>query len=349
MGNGVRKKLLTMVMITEAVLLLFSGCGKISPKKSVREVSEKYSVADENQLIVYTSHKKEVYLPIIQEFENRTGIYVDIKAGGTQEMMQMADAASAQGLCDIMFGGGVESYEAWKDNFMSYESSEARELDRNFMSKDGTWTPFTELPIVFIYNKKLVNSSSAPHTWEQLFDSKWKGKIAFADMDNSGTSYTIVSTISQITGDSPENVVSRLYNQLDGNILKSSGDVIPDVSNGTTLVGITLEETALKAINRGYNIDMIYPQDGTSAVPDGCGIVVNAPHEENAKLFIDFITGYDTQSYAMDEFYRRPVREDVKLRKVFGDITIIDFDVQQSAEEEEAAFDTWHQLTGQED
>ena len=324
---GLYKKI---ALLTGASMLLLSGCAQADQAQSARDISDKYSVADENQLIVYTSHKEEVYLPIIEEFENRTGIYVELHAGGTQEMMQMASSAADKGDCDIMFGGGVESYEAWRDMFVSYDA-------------------FTELPIVLIYNKKLVNESMAPKTWQALFDGSWKGKIAFADMDNSGTSYTIVSTISQITGGSPEDVVSRLYNQLDGNILKSSGDVIPDVSNGTTLVGITLEETALKAINKGYNIDMIYPQDGTSAVPDGCGIVVNAPHEENAKLFIDFITGYDTQSYAMDEFYRRPVREDVKLRKVFGDITIIDFDVQRSAEEEEAAFDTWHQLTGQED
>ena len=349
MGYGLKKKLIAITMITEAFLLLFSGCGKIETKLSVREVSAKYSVADENQLIVYTSHKKEVYLPIIQEFENRTGIYVDIKAGGTQEMMEMASEASEKSGCDIMFGGGVESFEAWKDIFMPYQSGESEKLDQKFLSTDGTWTPFTELPIVFIYNRKLMNSSSAPRSWEQLFDEKWKGRIAFADMDNSGTSYTIVSTISQMTGESPDAVVEKLFNQLNGKVLKSSGDVIPDVSNGTTLIGITLEETALKAINKGYNIEMIYPQDGTSAVPDGCAIVKNAPHQENAKLFIDFITGYDTQCYAMEEFSRRPVREDVALKKDFGDFTIIDFDVEKSAADENIAFGAWHRLTGQED
>ena len=109
-------------------MLLLTGCANKAASQSVQEISEKYSVAEENQLIVYTSHKEEVYLPIIQEFENRTGIYVELKAGGTQEMMQMAKSASDKSACDIMFGGGVESYEAWSYIFDSYEA-------------------FTELPI----------------------------------------------------------------------------------------------------------------------------------------------------------------------------------------------------------
>lgn len=319
-----------IALLAGASMLLLSGCAQADQAQSARDISDKYSVADENQLIVYTSHKEEVYLPIIEEFENRTGIYVELHAGGTQEMMQMASSAADKGDCDIMFGGGVESYEAWRDMFVSYDA-------------------FTELPIVFIYNKKLVNESMAPKTWQALFDGSWKGKIAFADMDNSGTSYTIIATISQMTGEPSDSVVEQVYSQLDGRVLKSSGDVIPDVSNGTSLVGITLEETALKAINKGYNIDMIYPEDGTSAVPDGCGILLNAPHMENAESFVEFIGSYETQQYAMDEFYRRPVLEDVELNENFGELKIIDFDVAKAAEDEPLALGRWHQLTGQED
>ena len=152
-----------------------------------------------------------------------------------------------------------------------------------------------------------------------------------------------------MTGEDTATVVELVVDQLDGKLLKSSGEVIPDVSNGTTLVGITLEETALKAIDKGYNIEMVYPADGTSAVPDGVGLLKNAPHEENAKAFIDFITSYDTQSFAMEQYYRRPVREDVVLDKSFGKIKIIDFDVELSAQEKEGAFSTWHSLTDQED
>ena len=89
------------LLMTVAVTLLFSACAQTEREKNIDYISEKYAIPEENQLIVYTSHKEEVYLPIIREFESRTGIWVDVHAGGTTEMMRAARAASKNGECDI--------------------------------------------------------------------------------------------------------------------------------------------------------------------------------------------------------------------------------------------------------
>ena len=190
-----KKKNVIRAAVTCLLLLLLSACSFDSRQKDVEYISEKYAVPDKKQLIIYTSHKEEVYLPIIREFENRTGIWVEVHSGGTAQMMQEAKAASETGSADIMFGGGIETYQAHEDIFFPYKTSENDSLDKNDVSEEGYWTAFTELPIVFIYNNKLVSSREAPKMWEELFDSRWKGKIAFADPNNSGTSYTILSTM----------------------------------------------------------------------------------------------------------------------------------------------------------
>lgn len=327
-------------------MLLLSSCQNTERQKEIESISLKYNVPEEKQLVVYTSHKEEVYLPIIQEFENRTGIWVDLHAGGTAEMFAQVKEASKNGQCDIMFGGGVESYEAEKDLFMPYEAGEKDKLDSKYVDDDNYWTPFTGLPIVFIYNKKLVSNSEAPTTWESLFDSKWKGKIAFADINNSGTSYTIISTMEQLFDEEAKSLVPRFYEQLEGKVLNSSGQVIPKVSDGGFLVGITLEETAQKAIEQGEDIGMIYPEDGTSSVPDGCAMVRNAPHSYNAGKFIDFVISYDTQKYAQENFYRRSVRSDL-VKNSGGNITLIDFDLGKSAKQQEEVFSLWNALNEQ--
>ena len=43
---------------------------------------------------------------------------------------------------------------------------------------------FTELPIVLIYNNKLVDAASAPRGFEDLFDGNWDGKVSFADPED---------------------------------------------------------------------------------------------------------------------------------------------------------------------
>ena len=344
---GKRLRAIMTATLLAAVTLLLSACAGSERKQEIEELSSSYAVPQEKQLIVYTSHKEEVYLPIIREFESRTGIWVELHTGGTTQMFSEVKEASEQGRCDIMFGGGIESYEAAKDLFMPYEPVERSALDPDYVDDEDRWIPFTELPIVFVYNKKLVSYSELPTTCEELFDSKWKGQIAFADPNSSGTSYTILSTMEQLFNEEPQSLVPRFYEQLEGRILPSSGQVIPEVSDGSFLIGITLEETARKAMDQYEDISMLYPEDGTSAVPDGIAMVKNAPHSYNAGKFIDFVVSYDTQRYATENFYRRSARSDVGSKRGNTE-TFIKFDVEKSAREEEEVFSLWNALAGQE-
>ncbi len=340
-------KRIGILIVAEAAMLLLSSCGNSKRQADIEYISRKYAVPDDKQLIVYTSHKEEVYLPIIREFENRTGIYVEIHSGGTAQMLSLVEEGIDTGACDIMFGGGIESYEAEKDLFIPYEVHDKAELDDRYTDPDNYWTPFTELPIVFIYNSKLVSRSEVPESWSDLFDESWKGQIAFADPGSSGTSYTILSTMEQILEMDTKELVEKFYGQLDGKVLSSSGRVIPEVSSGNSLIGITLEETARKAMAQGEDISFVYPREGTSCVPDGCAMVRNAPHSYNAGKFIDFIVGYDTQKFAVEKFYRRSVRSDINLTYA-GMIDQIDFDIKKSAAQQARVLELWMQLSGKE-
>ena len=132
-----RVKRIVVAIVAEALTLLLSSCGNSERQTQIQYISEKYNVPEEKQLIVYTSHKEEVYLPIIREFENRTGIWVEIHAGGTAEMFSEVRNGLDEGKCDIMFGGGIESYEAQKDLFMPYETGDKAILDGNYLDEDN--------------------------------------------------------------------------------------------------------------------------------------------------------------------------------------------------------------------
>ena len=61
------------------------------------------------RLTLYTSHKQAVYGPIVKEFQEETGIWVEVITGGTNELLERIAAEAEQPVCDVMFGGGVES------------------------------------------------------------------------------------------------------------------------------------------------------------------------------------------------------------------------------------------------
>lgn len=67
------------------------------------------------------------------------------------------------------------------------------------------------------------------------------------------------------------------------------------VADGEFYVGLTIEKSAIKYAD-DPSVGFVYPKDGTSAVPDGVALVKGCPNEENAKLFIDFVTSKECQT-----------------------------------------------------
>lgn len=286
---------------------------------------------DADRLVIYTSHKPEVYEPIIREFESRTGLWVVLESGGTEEMLDRIAREADAPACDLMFGGGVESLNAYRVYFAEHPL-EGLALDE----ASSKWLPFSSLPIVMIYNPKLTK---APDGWHDLTDEKWRGRIAFADPSVSGSSYTALATLLQI--DKRKNVLEQFFHNLDGQILQGSGDVVGAVASGRALIGVTLEETALKGVNAGYDIEMVYPSEGTSAVPDGVALVAGGPHPQNAELFLAFILSDDVQNRLSTKFYRRSVLDEPT------EFTQIDYDIEWASEQKAATLAAWALLRGE--
>ena len=119
-----------------------------------------------NRLIVFTSHKSEVYAPIIKEFELRTGISVEVQAGGTTEMLEKIKNGEE---ADVMFGGDIQNYTYYNDYIEPYVASESSSLDFRYLEHHDSYTFFSQLPLVFIYNNKLVNNQRAPQKWFDFY------------------------------------------------------------------------------------------------------------------------------------------------------------------------------------
>ncbi|MFR3290261.1 MAG: extracellular solute-binding protein [Lachnospiraceae bacterium] len=164
------KRLLCLALMA---LLLLSGCAQGT------DVSA-FAPGEEERLVIYTSHKEEVYGPIIKEFQQRTGIWVEVVTGGSGELLERIamEAEGGQPACDLMFGGGVESLAAYEDCFEPCTPEGVENLRGVGLSEEGLWTPFSSLPLVLIYNTRLVSEGELTG-WADLLDPRWKGRIAF--------------------------------------------------------------------------------------------------------------------------------------------------------------------------
>lgn len=328
------KRMLALLLL----VLLLAGCSGQTGQESPAYVPE-----EENRLMIYTSHKEEVYAPIVKEFEERTGIWVQVVTGGTTELLEHIAGGDTD--CDLMFGGGIDSIYAYKDCFEPYVSRRMENVAPRFINGD-ICTPFSSLPVVLIYNPKLLYVNP-PTGWSSLLDEAWKGKIAFADPLVSGSSYTALCTMIQALQGEPADIIDAFVENLDGNVLDSSGLVISAVAEGNCYIGVTLEETALKAVRAGYDIAMVYPEEGTSDLPDGAAVIAGCAHRENARLFIDFLLSSDVQDRLGTSFCRRSVREGAALPDGCGEMTRIDYDILWAGRYQTEILSRWTENAGE--
>ena len=315
--------------------LFLSACQKT-------ERTTEYTPDESMRLTIYTSHKEEVYMPIVREFEERTGIWVDVITGGTNELLERIESQQDNVEADVMFGGGVESLKAYEHCFSPYVVGSSGSIREPHQAEDAVWTPFSALPVVLIYNTKLVSPDKITG-WSSLSDPIFRGRIAFADPAISGSSFTALAT-QILAGNSMGKTLATLAENLQGKTLSGSGDVLNAVADGSYLVGITLEETALKYIAAGADLAMVYPEEGTSCVPDASAIVKGAPHSENAKKFLDFTVSYEVQQMLSESSYRRPVRSDIPAGESLlplQDIVLVDYDIDWACKNRDVILSDW--------
>ena len=75
------------MLLLALLLALLCGCAASEPLPD-------YAPEESQRLILYTSHKKEVWQPIVKEFEARTGVWVTVVEGGSNELLEQLIGAS---------------------------------------------------------------------------------------------------------------------------------------------------------------------------------------------------------------------------------------------------------------
>jgi len=364
------KKLLVTLLAIMMVLSAFVGCQKApaeapaaaapaapaapaEPAKDEAPAEEAVDPASiKGEVSVYVAHNGDQYNRAIELFnEKYPKIEVLVVSAGTGDCLQRIAAESENPQCDVMWGGTTESLEAYKEYFQPYVCAEDANIAESFKDPDDKWIGESQQPAVIMYNKNLVAEDEVPKNWEDLLDPKWEGKIASANPASSGSAYTLLCNM--ILSESKEADYSdgwAFIEQLAKNIIISGGSssVYKGVANGEYALGLTLEQLAWVYVGADpENCGMIYPEDGSSNVPDGFAMVANCPNPEAAGLFMDFLVSKECQQVMSDEFGRRTIRSDMEQPEVLPnleEIYFIDYDFEWAGAGKDDVVAKWDEI-----
>ena len=323
----------------------------VPENEPAEEPTEKAPEDYTGTLTIYSPHDSDPLLAGIAGFESTyKNVKVEYFADGTSNLVAKIAAESAAPVADVLWGGGADTLAAYKEYFQPYAPSCIDLIDPSLYDAEYYWIGESPLPMVFIANTDLIPEDAIPQTWAALaeFDTDTYGKIAIADPTSSGSAFTQLCTIVFLFGEESDDyasgweMVSAILPKLE--VKNSSSLAHKDIYAGENAVGITLEKAAVQYTEE--NMKVVYPTDGTSAVPDGVAIVKNCPNQELAELFVEYVLGYDCQVAQNGEWGRRPIRSDVTPVGLapLDSITLMNYNFDYAANNADTIKDTWRDM-----
>lgn len=301
----------------------------------------------QGKVAVYTAHKSSIVQKMIPMFERDTGIKAEVIELGSGDVFRRVKAEAAAPKADVIWSVTGSLLTENAAVLEPYALADASQLDQRFVA-DKSWMPYTAVIYVLMVNTKMVKDADIPQTWEQLSDPKWKGKIASARANNSGSAFQQMTTVLTAFGDKGWEKYTTLAKNF---VFTDSSGVVPRfVADGEAPLGLTLEDNALEYVAGGAPVKIAYIKDGTTASPDGVALVKGGPNPENGKKFIEWALSKKTQEALVAEAGRRSVRKDVGAPGAvtpLADLTLIKLKSVEELGGTKAILEKWRAATGQ--
>ena len=122
----------------------------------------------------------------------------------------------------------------------------------------------------------------------------------------------------------------NLFSLVDGKIASSSSNVYKAVADGEMAVGLTYEDPALKLLNDGVDVKVIYPKEGTVFLPGNAAIIKMPNTWKTLKNLSISLLSQDIQDKLGTETTIRPIRKNAKTNKNMKSMTEINIATEDS-------------------
>jgi len=301
-------------MAISAATLLASACG------SDDDGSAGPGETDDGgggELVVYSGRNEDLVAPLIEMFEEESGISVEVRYGDTAEMAAQILEEGDNSPADVFFGQDAGALGALAaDERLTELSDEQLGLVGDGLKDDeGRWVGTSARARVAVYNNEELTEADLPDSILDFTDPKWKGRIGWAP--TNGSFQAFVTALRVIEGEDG----ARAW--LEG--IQANEPLAYD-NNVATVEAVAAGEVSVGFVNHYYLYQFLtedpdYPASnklfgggdaGGLVNVAGAGILDTADHVAAANAFVDFLLSTEAQTYFATETYEIPVADGVE-------------------------------------
>lgn len=265
------------------------------------------------ELVIYSGRSEPLIVPVIQLFQQQTGIKVTLQSGSATALANLVLQEQPNPRADIFIANdaGTLEFLKLKNVLQPYISEQIKKIPEQFRARDGSWLGVSGRSRVIMYNTKLLKPEELPQSVFELTNPRWKNKLAMATTRNESV-IAWVTALRLVKGDA---FTKEYLLKLKANgvvTLNGHTDVRKAVGRGEFPLGLVNHYYYHLELRDGSPVGVIYPDQG----PDDIGVLVNAAgaalvrnakHVREAQRFLDFLASPDAQKLFAELNFEYPL------------------------------------------
>jgi iron(III) transport system substrate-binding protein len=233
----------------------------------------------EGKVSWYTSTPIEQAQKIAALFKQQTGIEVELfRSGGSAILSRFQqEMAAGRAAADVLTHSEPAAANALakKGYFVAFKPRNFDKVPDAAKAADGTFVGQRLNLMTHYLRSDRIAAADEPKTWDDLLNTKYKGKLVMTDPSFTSLQVSVVGNMSK-----------ELGNQQVSDMLK----------RGERLIAVgALDSYAADLRRDGHQVKTLYPTDGVFIIPSPTSVVKGSPHPNAAKLFAEFMIGDDAQ------------------------------------------------------
>lgn len=296
-----RRAIAVMVVVVLGALvgLAATGCG-----------------GDEDSLTVYTGRTESLVGPLIERFQDETGIAVDVRYGDTNDLALLIGTEGDRSPADVYWGQspGATAYLAGQDLLAPLPAATLGKVAPGFEDPDGRWVGISGRERTLVYDSSSVEESELPDSVFDLTQPQYRGRVALAP--SNGSFQDFITAMRTISG---EEVAEQWLSDMvanDARTYANNNAIVEAVGRGELDMGLVnhyynyrflAEDPSLPSRNHQFADGDI----GNLVIPSSVSVLASSDQQEDAQAFVDFLLTEESQAYFAEETYEYPLVEGV--------------------------------------
>ena len=244
----------------------------------------------------YSANPQGLTDALVEAFQDRTGVTVNVFAGTTGEVTAKIKAEEANPQADVVYlaSWNAANKQAQTGALESYKPENIEDANADWNAADDTFHGRDGSALALVANTDVV--SDIPTDWEDLADPKYADQVIMPDPRESGTAADLLTAMIAEWG---EDKTWELFDKLFDNgmiVQGANGPALDQVTSGSKgIVFGGVDYSAYSAKGKGEPLEVVIPSSGTTVTPRPVMIMKSSDNMDAAKAFVDFMFSEEAQ------------------------------------------------------